>query len=78
MTKTYIELRLFATLSKKAPESGTRYPIQPGTSVKTILDRLEIAPEEAKLLFVNGVKSDPETKLYGGERVGVFPPVGGG
>lgn len=78
MSKPYIDLRLFATLSKKSPESGNRYSIEPGMTVKTVLDQLGISPEEARLIFIDGVKKAAETRLYGGERVGVFPPVGGG
>ena len=30
------------------------------------------------ILFINGIKANLSTKLSGGERVGIFPPVGGG
>jgi molybdopterin converting factor small subunit len=34
--------------------------------------------EKAKLIFINGVKAELTSTLEGGERVGIFPPVGGG
>jgi molybdopterin converting factor small subunit len=43
-----------------------------------MVERLGIPLEKARLVFVNGKKADLETVLHGGERVGIFPPVGGG
>jgi molybdopterin converting factor small subunit len=34
--------------------------------------------DQAKLIFINGKKENLESRLYGGERVAIFPPVGGG
>lgn len=75
---TTIDLRLFSTLAVHAPSNAQKYPIQSGTTVAQLIKALEISPEEAKLIFVNGVLVDVETRLSGGERVGIFPPVGGG
>jgi molybdopterin converting factor small subunit len=65
-------------LRKYLPEAADRYPIEPGTTVGEVADRLAIPRKEAKLVFVNSVRSDLSTPLSGGERVGIFPPVGGG
>lgn len=73
-----IELRLFATLERYLPETAHAYRIQEGSRVRDMVVRLGIPLEKAKLIFVNGRKADLETVLYGGERVGIFPPVGGG
>ena len=73
-----IELRLFATLASRMPAGGERYPILNGMTVGQLLDQLQLPLSEAKLIFVNGVRADPDTVLQGGERVGIFPPVGGG
>ena len=77
MTDT-IDLRLFATLAKHMPENADRYPITPGITVAQLIDALPIAAGEAKLVFINGSRAPRETPLFGGERVGIFPPVGGG
>ena len=76
--QTTIDLRLFASLSLRAPENAAHYPITPGMSVEALLAQLQISSSEAKLIFINGVKRDLQTPLKGGERVGLFPPVGGG
>lgn len=75
---TTIDLRLFASLSSHAPGDAAHHPITPGMPVEALLAQLQIPLSEAKLIFVNGIKGDPQTRLHGGERVGIFPPVGGG
>jgi molybdopterin converting factor small subunit len=75
---TTIDLRLFATLAGKIPQNAAHYPIDPGMPVEALLVRLQIPLSEAKLIFINGIKRDLQTPLQGGERVGIFPPVGGG
>ena len=76
--QTRIRLNLYATLKTFMPAGGEECLIDPGTSVHELLARLEIPVEKAKLIFVDGVKVDLSTPLQGGERVGIFPPVGGG
>lgn len=73
-----IELRLFASLAPKTPPDAMQYDIGAGCSVAQLLEKLGVKRAEAKLIFVNSARSDITTKLLGGERVGIFPPVGGG
>jgi molybdopterin converting factor small subunit len=73
-----IELRLFASLAVKTPPNALEYDIEPGLSVDGLLKELKVSPEEARLVFINGVRCNLNTLLTGGERVGIFPPVGGG
>ena len=74
-----IDIRLFASLKKYLPAgSACRYPVEPGTSLSVVLDQLRVPENEVKLIFVDGVKKDARVLLKGGERVGVFPPIGGG
>ncbi len=74
----YINIRLFATLSEFTPESSDSYPITPGIVIRELLAQLGVSEDHAKLIFVNHLKADVNTALYGGERVGIFPPIGGG
>jgi molybdopterin converting factor small subunit len=76
--KATIDLKLFATLAARLPANATEFAIEAGTTIGQLIDRLEISPSEAKLIFVNGVRTELDTVLQGGERVGIFPPVGGG
>ena len=75
---TTISIKLFATLKKYAPEQAEGYPVEPGTTVRAVLESLDVPIKHAKLIFVDSVRASLDTVLNGGERVGVFPPVGGG
>ena len=76
--KLQIKLKLFATLQEFTPPSADNFMINPGTSVSDLLDQINVPREKAKLIFINGVKAELASILEGGERVGIFPPVGGG
>ncbi len=78
MTHTHIQLKLFASLTPLSPENADRVPIAPGTSVKELLELLNVPIAKAHLIFIDGVKRTLDTRLTGGERVGIFPPVAGG
>lgn len=73
-----IEIKCFATLAPFLPENGDDYPIDPGETIQSLVDKLGIDVEEIALFFVNSTHSSLETKLKNGDRVGLFPPVGGG
>ena len=74
----HITINLFASLKKFTPVSSASYPIKPGISVKTLIEELCVPEDEVKLVFIDGVKHDLSAVLEGGERVGIFPAVGGG
>ncbi|WP_373499221.1 MoaD/ThiS family protein [Desulfococcus sp.] len=73
-----ISLKLFATLANRMPPDSDRYPIAPGTTVQDIVSRLDIREGEAKLIFVNNKRALLASVLSDGDRLGIFPPVGGG
>jgi molybdopterin converting factor small subunit len=75
---THISLKLYATLKLFMPSSGELFSIEPGTTVHDLLKSLNLPEEKAKLIFIDGRQGDLATRLQGGERVGIFPPVGGG
>jgi len=76
--KTYITIKLFASLIKFAPDSADKYPISSDTRIRDIINRLGIPEDKAKLIFIDGIKGELDSTLHGGERIGIFPPVGGG
>ena len=76
--KSQIQLKLFATLQQFTPPSADNYPIDQGISISDLLKKINMPREKAKLIFINGVKAELTATLEGGERVGIFPPVGGG
>jgi len=75
---TTIDIRLFAGLQQFNPPSPEAYPIEEGMTIRALVNALNIPQEKAKLLFINGIKASLDSVLQGGERVGIFPPVGGG
>ncbi len=73
-----IQLKLFANLRAYTPDDAEAYPITPGMTVREIVDHLKIPLKDAKLIFINSKRKELETPLTDGDRVGIFPPVGGG
>jgi molybdopterin converting factor small subunit len=78
MGSHHIQIKLFATLQRFMPASAENYAIETGTTIRTLLQQLDIPEDKAKLIFIDGIKADLATVLIGGERIGIFPPVGGG
>ncbi len=73
-----IDLRLFANLSGFLPENSDCFPVENNTTVEQLLRKLGIDLEQAKIIFINGEKKSLHDYLRHGDRVGIFPPVGGG
>jgi len=77
-----IEVNLYATLKRymKNETGGTSSAIdvEGGTCVKDIILKLKIPADSVKLIFINGVHAKVDTPLKDGDRLGLFPPVGGG
>ena len=73
-----IQIKLFASLQKFMPASAENYAIEAGITVGTLLQQLGIPQDMIKLVFINNTHADLTSTLKGGERVGIFPPVGGG
>ncbi len=76
-----VEVRLYATLRRCSPESpsgvlSVEVPI--GYSVAELLGKMNIAAGEVHSVMINGVISTLESALHDGDRVGLFPAVGGG
>ena len=76
--QAHIQIKLFANLQKFMPASADNYAIDAGTTIRSLLQQLEIPEDKAKLIFIDGLKAELTTVLKGGERIGIFPPVGGG
>jgi molybdopterin converting factor small subunit len=78
-----VEVRLFATLAKyrSGVPSGEPFAIamQDDATLGDLLQQLAIPPEEIHLAMVAGrIVHDRGLRLKEGQRVGLFPPVGGG
>jgi molybdopterin converting factor small subunit len=75
---TPITLKLFADLSRFLPKSSEAFPVEEGTTIRDLIAGLNIPGDQARLIFVNGRKEGLDYVLNPGDRVGIFPPVGGG
>ncbi|HWR43846.1 MoaD/ThiS family protein [Sporomusa sp.] len=76
-----LEIRLFATLRNYFPDHPGGVLSVEATEAATIdqvIAKLNINPDEIKIIMVNGVQAQPGQALKDGDRVGLFPPVGGG
>lgn len=75
-----IEVRLFATLTLRS--AGARGHFQrewhPGLTVREIVEAEGLQPADIRIIMVNGVHGTLESELEDGDRLGLFPPVGGG
>lgn len=76
--KTHIQIKLFADLSAYAPPEEDHFPIEAGTTVRRLLEDIRVPVRKVRLVFINNIKGDLDSILRGGERVGIFPPIGGG
>ena len=72
-----IEVRCFASLAKHAPAGGHAQCAVPDTA-GDLIRALGIPAEEVAIIFVNGAHATEATELRDGDRVGIFPAVGGG
>ena len=77
-----LEVRLFATLREFAPTdamAGVFSATCPdGITVDELAERLGIEAGKVHMRMVNGVGVDGVHMLKERDRVGLFPPVGGG
>jgi sulfur carrier protein ThiS len=75
-----IDLKLFVTLARFHPNGTGKGPheVAEGTRVDQLISDLGIDGDLVKLIFVNGRKYPADYVLADKDRVGLFPPVGGG
>ena len=77
-----IQLKLYGNLRRLSPGGQAGAPMEvelpDGATLQGLVDHLGIPAEETKVAFVNGLVRDWAYELKAGDKVGVFPPVGGG
>lgn len=76
---------MFADLRKAIAASITTDPTEAfslelaaGTTVQEMMEILAIKDSETIIALVNGLRQPHDFVLQDGDRVGLFPPVGGG
>ncbi len=73
-----IDLNLFANLSEYLPENNDKFEVFDDISVEILMTQLGVPIELTKLIFINGRRENIGYQLKNNDRVGIFPPVGGG
>lgn len=78
-----VDFYLYASLAGYLPEEAraekkTMVSVPSGATARDLLKRFAVPEKDVKLVFVNGVRRDLDAVVSDGDRVGVFPPVGGG
>jgi sulfur-carrier protein len=69
LRETFPDLALGESLEVELPD---------GTTVGELVERLELQADQVKVVFVNHRIRQDGYELQDGDRVGIFPPVGGG
>lgn len=77
-----VEVRLFASLRKYHAKPGNSeamiVALDDKTPLGNLLGRLKIPPEEVTVIMVNGKREKESYSLQDGDRIGIFPLIGGG
>ncbi len=76
------EVRLYASLRKYHPNAGDSEAFSPeladGAKLSDLVDKLKIPRQEIGVLMVNGTWQKETYLLQDGDRIGLFPLIGGG
>ncbi|MFV0480785.1 MAG: MoaD/ThiS family protein [Campylobacteraceae bacterium] len=72
-----ILVKLFATLRENRGKE-VLIPFAEGMDVAFVVSHLLIDPKDVAIILVNGRHQKMETKLADGQKLFLFPPVGGG
>jgi len=77
-----VDVFLYAGLRSKAPRrrhgEPVRLELSHGSACRDVLTALDVPPKMATIIMVNGVRRELDWELQEGDRVGLFPPIGGG
>ncbi|MCK4356156.1 MoaD/ThiS family protein [Candidatus Bipolaricaulota bacterium] len=77
-----VEVRLHASLERIRPglKAGEALPLElkEGTTVERMVEALDIPKKGIHLVVVNGRTRPLDHPVSDGDRVALFPPVGGG
>lgn len=78
----HVEVRLYSGLEKHVQDARYGKPIElnlpAGTTAKRLIEQLGIPREQVFSILVNGSHRKDEDLLEDGDRIALFPPVGGG
>lgn len=75
-----IEVRLFATLPMRSEKGRKQFELEavPGLTVREVAAQEGLDEAEIHLVMINGSHGSLDSVLEDGDRLGLFPPIGGG
>ena len=75
-----VQVRLYAGLARYVAGSGSGLDVAlgEGSTLADLVATLDLPADEVSLTFVNGRARQLEHRLAPGDRVGIFPSIGGG
>ena len=73
-----VNVKLFASIRKFSGKDNLEINIEEGSSVKDILSKIGIPPDEPFLVIVNESTRGKETLLQEGDTLCLFPIIAGG
>ena len=77
-----LKILLSSTLRKYVPDydpvKGLIFSVDGEITVEKLCKRINIPSDRIKIVMVNGKSKPMDHVLKGSERVGLFPPIGGG
>lgn len=73
-----IALKCYATLARRQPPDAASFPVRPGETVRALMARLDIPADQVAIVMLNGKSVELGAALADGDRLGLFPAVGGG
>jgi len=75
-----ISVRLFASLPARSATGRKKFEVEPrqGLTVGEIVEAEGLEPADVHIVMVNGVRTTMDSELADGDRLGLFPLVGGG
>lgn len=77
----FVEVRLYATLRRYVSDSSRgviSIEVPADSTVAQLLEAMNIDLAEVHIIMINGISSTASSTLHEGDRLGLFPAVGGG
>ncbi|HZK48680.1 MAG TPA: MoaD/ThiS family protein [Thermoleophilia bacterium] len=75
-----IDVRLFATLPMHSATGRKQFQLEPRAqlTVGEVVDAEGLRRADIHIIMINGKHASMDSELVDGDRLGLFPPVGGG
>jgi molybdopterin converting factor small subunit len=75
-----IDVRLFATLPMRSRTGRKELQLEPlsGLTVRQVVEGEGLSVSDVHIVMINGLHGTLDSELSDGDRLGLFPPVGGG